>query len=97
MPTKRKWLALLLLGDLAAGCASIRGTFVEPPKDASRVYAGTRLDWRDIALEDCECDPFGAVAHLILWPVFVIDLPLSMAADTLLLPYTLAASGNADK
>jgi len=32
-----------------------------------------------------------------LWPVFVIDLPLSMAADTLLLPYTLAASGNADK
>ncbi|HEX7969550.1 MAG TPA: YceK/YidQ family lipoprotein [Stellaceae bacterium] len=44
-----------------------------------------------------ECDPFGAVAYLMLWPVFVVDLPLSMAADTLFLPYTLAASSKADK
>ncbi len=90
MATRRKLPVLLLMTGLVAGCASIRGTFVEPPKDGSRVYVGTRRDLQDIALENCECDPIGAVAYLMLWPVFVIDLPLSVAADTVLLPYTLA-------
>jgi uncharacterized protein YceK len=89
MATGRTLPLLLLTAGLVAGCASIRGTFVEPPEDGNRVYAGTRRDLQDIALDNCECDPIGAVAYLMLWPVYVIDLPLSAAADTLLLPYTL--------
>ena len=96
MLATRKMLVLLWASGLLMGCASIRGTFVDPPKDGNRVYAGTRLDLKDIAL-DCECDPIGAVAHLILWPVFVVDLPLSMVTDTLFLPYTLASSRQTGK
>ncbi len=76
------------------GCASIRKTFVENDDNKDLVYSGTRYDWKAVTLRPDNVDGPGALAVLILWPFYVIDLPLSLISDTLILPYTYNAAIN---
>jgi uncharacterized protein YceK len=83
------------------GCASLYGTFAEDEngkskiKFDSKVYIGTKTDGAALILapmcagshsHPCTGDTW---IYLLIWPLALIDLPLSFIADTLLLPYTL--------
>jgi uncharacterized protein YceK len=47
------------------------------------VYSGVRKDFRGAF-----GDEYGPDA-IILWPISIVDMPLSLAADTVVLPYTI--------
>ncbi len=92
MATARKIFAVLLLtASLLSGCASIVGTFFNPPEDGNRVYVGTRGRFKQLTFQE-DTDNFGAVALCLAWPFIAIDLPFCVIADTLFLPYTIPAS-----
>ncbi len=78
--------AVLLAAVLLAGCSTVRTLDAAKP-GAPIIYSGTRLDWYSLHGGCCPLDRFGAEAprHAAL------DLPLSAALDTLLLPFALAA------
>ncbi|WP_263146636.1 YceK/YidQ family lipoprotein [Pseudomonas sp. RIT-PI-AD] len=80
-------LALLIAVQGLGACASVRILDAAKP-GAPLVYAGTRLDW--YALHDgcCPLERFGAEAPARAG----LDLPASALLDTLLLPFSLAAS-----
>jgi len=44
--TQNIFAVLLLTATLLSGCASIAGTFVNPPENGDRVYVGTRARLR---------------------------------------------------
>lgn len=68
---------------LCSGCGTMLNTaYLSPSEGGERVYGGVRTDWQ-VAAEP-EATP-GWVAA-----IFLADLPLSLAADTLTLPYVLA-------
>jgi uncharacterized protein YceK len=86
----------LLSALLMVGCASLSVTFNPDPKfgqDKNPIYAGTRFDAEALAapFDGASSDP-GSWPDPIIWvfyPFFIVDLPLSMVMDTLLLPYTI--------
>ena len=84
-------VAILLVGAsaCATSCATILGRNTASAVD-SPVYLGTRLDAEGLvmSLEAPFADDESSLATLFL-PCFLIDLPLSLAADTLLLPLTI--------
>ncbi len=83
-----------------AACASLYGTFAEDENGKSkvgfdsRVYVGTKTDAGAlIFIPICAggghpCGKRDEWLYL-LWPLVLVDLPLSFISDTLLLPYTL--------
>ena len=93
----------LCLCTLLTGCASLlttvggaelqvdKGSVLEVKK--SKVYAGTKVDAFLLGrpfVDGVKGEDGGA--FLLLYPFILIDLPLSMVMDTLLLPYTLSTS-----
>lgn len=58
----------------------------EGTKTPTRVYGGVRGEWSELKamrFDDVYC------MNLIFLPLYLADLPLSAAADTLTLPYTI--------
>ena len=93
---RRPLLAAALGAALAPGCGTVAS--LVSPDDSGRVYGGVRrdLDWA-VKVVDGPADPNGPLkstdsgagaamlaAVFVLGPV--IDLPLSLAADTLAFP-----------
>ena len=83
-----RFTGILLFSQVLAGCGTIITLGSPDAVDGSlrRVYSGTRFD-------------ISALAYLansqdggILIPLVIVDLPFCLAADTVLLPYTLTAS-----
>lgn len=71
---------------LTAGCATLTETFEERSHcGATRVYCGTRVDAIMISMATDE----SAGVLRAFWPLAIMDLPLSLVADTFLLPYTV--------
>ncbi len=77
------WLMPLLL----QGCASL-GTLDAAGPETVLIYSGTRLDWYVLHDGCCAEERFGVAAPE--YPQW--DLLPSLMLDTLLLPFTLAAS-----
>lgn len=80
-----KLFAALSMPLWLSGCASLISTLSGHPT----VYGGVRFDAAVVAA------PFNETSEehlLFLWPVALIDLPLSAVCDTLLLPLTLQTS-----
>lgn len=77
------------------GCASIEYTFNKPEYDM--VYVGTRKEAEFIAgtVGSLVANEPGNWGVLIL-PVALFDFPMSIVADTLLLPYTITNSHDYD-
>lgn len=71
---------------LLSGCSTFAETFSENPHcPGSLVYCGTRVDAYLISVATDE----DAGILRAFWPIALIDLPFSVVADTLILPYTL--------
>lgn len=74
-----KKIFLLFLGAcVLTGCASIKSTFYET--NNRKIYGGTRI------YAECFTSILCTSYYL---PVAVVDLPLSLVADTVLLPYDI--------
>jgi uncharacterized protein YceK len=71
---------LLLSLMLCSGCGTIMAHHLGPDDSPSGVYRGVRLD--------CLC--FGGDQPALY--LMILDLPLSLAADTLVLPYDVIYS-----
>jgi len=89
--TQNIFAVLLLTATLLSGCASIAGTFVNPPENGDRVYVGTRVRFKQLTFQE-DTDNIGGVALCLAWPFIAVDLPFCVVADTLFLPYTIPAS-----
>lgn len=79
---------MLLAAALLAGCASISTVSRIDDAQGPVFYTGTRLDWAGLSGNSATLQRF---AHYGCEPPRypLLDLPLSMAADTLLLPLSL--------
>lgn len=82
----QKWIMLGLLGALAAGCSSIRAR-TEMPETEWKVYPGVRQDIREMGeiFSSQRADPRWVKG--LVTTMLVIDLPISMAFDTFVMPY----------
>jgi len=75
---------------LCSGCGTVMNTaYLAPSEGGERVYGGVRTDW-EVAAEP-QATPAWVAA------IFLADLPLSLAGDTLTLPYVLALSLTKDQ
>ena len=78
------------LASHVSGCASLATTFENDPEVDSKIYIGTRFDSYALAsMFTSETDSGGKGMMVLAFPVFLIDLPLSVIMDTVLLPYTI--------
>ena len=78
---------------LLTGCSTFAETFSETPHcPGSLVYCGTRVDAYLISVATDE----DAGILRAFWPIALIDLPFSVVADTLILPYTLYQDSEPD-
>ncbi len=86
MKRVRVFMAILSAVLSLSGCSTLRTLDAAKP-GAPIIYSGTRLDWYSLHGGCCPVERFGArpPKHVAL------DLPLSVALDTLLLPFALAA------
>lgn len=72
----KKWLKLLLLTPLLTGCGTLLTL------DSKEFYSGTKHN-----IEVWEpCHGAGCMGLVILRPLSIIDFPLSLVGDTLMLP-----------
>lgn len=84
-----------------SGCASIYSVAVSPERND--IYGGVRLDARIISAAatdgrvTCGLDNCKEQNVWFLTSGAVCDLPLSLIADTLLLPYTIVAASDAQQ
>jgi len=76
-------VALLLC--LTTGCSTFSETFADRTHADSLVYCGTQVN---VAVIGAAGDDSAGILSLF-WPFALMDFPLSLTADTLLLPYTL--------
>ncbi len=68
-----------------AGCATLGETFNDNAQCGAHPYCGTATDVEYLkGLTDGNAGPLAAFI-----PLVIIDIPLSLAADTLFLPYTV--------
>ncbi|NOX43241.1 MAG: YceK/YidQ family lipoprotein [Gammaproteobacteria bacterium] len=82
---------LLLFCLLLNGCASLALSFIDN-KDRgaeNNIYIGTRAEYKTLAFN--RNTDGASIANLAAWPFALIDFPLCLVADTLLLPYTVFA------
>ncbi|SRR6266705_1032297 len=88
---RTRFLLLILAVSTSCGCGTI-GTrmFDDPAKSGdyhgSKIYSGVRGDIQ--AVGDMLSPNYTKEARG-LWPLFLLDLPFSFIADTLLLPITI--------
>jgi len=84
---------------LLNGCASIALSFREHKDEAiqSNIYIGTRAEYKTITFQRYDAEKGGLLANWVVWPFALIDLPLCLIVDTLLLPYTLFTIKEPDK
>lgn len=87
MPKWRFLVLLCVLCLLLSSCASIRTLSLNRP-GYPLVYSGARLDWYAMQGGCCPQERFGVEPP----EQPSLDLPGSILLDTLLLPFTLAAS-----
>ncbi len=92
---------VLLLAPALSGCATYKTQFTDSAADwpgnrrrvVPQVYSGTLANavfGRDIVTGNTGMDPAGQAVEAILgFPLVLIDLPLSVVGDTILLPYTI--------
>jgi uncharacterized protein YceK len=73
------------------GCATALNV-----QDASlrKPYGGVTMPITDF-FGGCESGEFAEYASVFFWPLWLCDKPFSLLADTLTLPYTLAAQRDA--
>lgn len=76
-----------------AGCSTFSETFGDRPGCGAHPYCGSSTDIELIKATTDESA--GALRALV--PLAVIDLPFSMVADTLFLPYTAFHAESAQK
>ncbi len=69
---------------LMAGCSTMAETFDDSARCGPRPYCGSATDIEVISALGDE----SAGAFQVLAPLALIDLPFSVVADTLFLPYT---------
>lgn len=89
--------ATVTLTSVLVGCGSLVGTFDPTISDVegggefkeNRIYAGTRVDTKIILAPFEGKGPGWDQSFWAFYPFLLIDLPLSLIADTLLLPYTV--------
>ncbi|HJZ92302.1 MAG TPA: YceK/YidQ family lipoprotein [Gemmataceae bacterium] len=75
---------------ICSGCGTLMNTaWLIPPEGGQRVYGGVRVDWNCIAEEQWRSAWFRAI--------LVADLPFSLIADTLTLPYVVALALTTDE
>jgi len=72
------------------GCASIALSFRDHKDEniKSNIYIGTRAEYKTLTFGRYK-DGKDLLANIVVWPIALIDFPLCLVADTLLLPYTL--------
>ena len=89
-------IAVTLIAALTAGCASLIVHCSEPPEGELHpkyVYSGTQVSAEEIrrTTDYMNSPRYGYDAFDPLWPfawfLLVVDFPLTLAADTLFLPY----------
>ncbi len=88
---KLKWIRIscYLLPCLLLGCSTVIARAIEenaPPVGAPAVYSGVKLD----AMVVAGAATTGDSGMILLSIPAIVDLPLSLVADTLLLPFDLA-------
>src|SRR6266496_6774568 len=82
---------------LCCGCASVV-THTQQGTEGKGVYSGVRADAWLLSHPNSEGDAVvGHISPFIIVPCTIIDLPLSAALDTLLLPIDLTYDPAADK
>lgn len=94
----RIWLCALC-ALLCTGCVSLQATFdhkskeIEPVDMTRKVYIGTRLDaWvvtSPFSKQFWTEETGGGDVFWFFFLFSIVDLPLSMVMDTVLLPYTI--------
>lgn len=86
--------ALMLIALLQCGCgslASLRGSpfgLDDEPKYVRHVYGGVKNDWAEFTHFQGQ----GVRGFWVLGVPFLFDLPLSLAVDTVSLPFTIPYS-----
>ncbi|MBT2337627.1 MULTISPECIES: YceK/YidQ family lipoprotein [Pseudomonas] len=77
---------------LLTGCSTLAETFDDRPRCGPHPYCGasTDIEVMKAATED------NAGVFRVLAPLAMIDLPFSLVADTLFLPYTAFNTGAGD-
>src|SRR5215831_5081130 len=84
MKSSPAFLASALLALCVQGCMTAETlSHNDELAEHGTVYSGFRKDFRGVFGNE-----YGPDA-LILWPVCICDMPLSLAADTIMLPYTI--------
>ena len=81
-----KLLLSLFISILLCGCATSLGLFSKG--DKAKPYFGTQFDSHILA----NPQELSAKSPILLWigyPAALLDLPLSMVADTIVLPYMM--------
>ncbi|MCE0459892.1 MULTISPECIES: YceK/YidQ family lipoprotein [Pseudomonas] len=73
---------------LLTGCSTLSETFDDHPRCGPHPYCGSASD---IELIKAATEEDAGILRALV-PVAVIDLPFSLVADTLLLPYTAFAA-----
>lgn len=90
MKTKRGLaVTLFLIATLAGGCASIRARTDVLPRKGWTVYPGAQQGVTDIDAAVNGKLPYPGWMQVLLFPAFVLDLPVGAVFDTLALPYDL--------
>jgi uncharacterized protein YceK len=82
-------VTLVLIATLASGCASIRARNDVLPRKGWTVYPGAQQGVKDIDAAVNGKLPYPGWMHVLLFPAFVLDLPVGAVFDTLALPYDL--------
>ena len=94
----RTRLAAVCLASVLSGCAAISQTFDDNP--GSKIYAGTRLDgaiiFSGFSGRGDASDWLGGF-RVVIWFGCLVDLPFSLVADTVLLPYTVPKHFSSDQ
>ncbi|MBE0436852.1 MAG: YceK/YidQ family lipoprotein [Methylomicrobium sp.] len=84
----QKWILVGLLGALAVGCSSIRARN-DMPETEWKVYPGVRQDMIDMGeVFSSQREEPGWVKGVVT-TMLVIDLPISMVFDTVVMPYDI--------
>jgi uncharacterized protein YceK len=99
MPKRPSLVFTLGLTVAMSGCGTLFDqTERGPGTTSSRVYGGVRFDAEQIqyGVATAPKTPWEWTERILLLPFFVADVPVSAAADTLLLPITVPVNARED-
>jgi uncharacterized protein YceK len=83
----------MLLALCLQGCMTAQTVFDPQEEDLPHgfIYSGVRKDFR------CAFGNELSVHAAPIWPVLIVDMPLSLAGDTIVLPYTLSKTNRVSR